>query len=139
MAVQKIKSGKQLLAQYTSFLTYISENDFPEAPTHGCFCRWFATNNEGVSVRQAQQTMERYMDSVKREMTDLLADTLAAGALKGRYNATITTLCLKNLCDWSDKHRADMAATADRWEDLIDGVCTSFCEADDKPEKPGKI
>ncbi len=140
MAGQKIRSGSQLLAQYTLFLTYVTENDFPLAPTHGCFCRWLATNNDGITVRQAQHTVEKYSQQVKKEMTNLLADTLAAGALKGRYNATITTLCLKNLCDWSDKQRVDTSGTSTgRWEDLIDGVYTDYREADDKVEETCEI
>ncbi len=131
----RIQSGIQLLARYTDFLVYVTENDFAEPPTHGCFCRWLSKQSGDISVKKARELLGKHLPEVKEQMMDLLADALSAGALKGKYNATITTLCLKNLCDWSDKHKGDSVGGFSRWEDMIDGLHTEFGKADDSAEK----
>ncbi len=134
-----IRNSNQLLDRYNEFLLYVTENDFTESPTHGCFCRWLARQDEGISVKKAQRIVSRFIPQVKKEMSELLADVLSAGALKGKYNATITTLCLKNLCDWSDKHKGENTAELIRWEELIDGLYTNIGETDDSHEEQGEI
>ncbi len=134
-----IRSSSQLLDRYTDFLLYVTENDFTESPTHGCFCRWLARQDEKLSVKKAQNLVARYIPTVKKEMTELLADVLSAGALKGKYNATITTLCLKNLCDWSDKHKTENTTELIRWEELIDGLYTNIGETNDSNEEQSEL
>ena len=115
---------KRLLQLWTDHCRHIAENGFTTVPTRTGFSHWLACRQEAcagqgeaaadkVTADKAATTAPKAAPlpdptapmsaALRREFERVRGDTLATGALLGKYQQTVTALALKNWCGWTDK------------------------------------
>lgn len=100
---KKFSSGEELISLWNDFCNEIIDNGFEKVPTQTAFCRWLAENYDAVNRRTIYNSLNDYFPTVKKEFERLQSDTIMAGGMLGKYNATMSIFGLKNWCNWKDK------------------------------------
>ena len=104
VAKRKIQSGEQFLQLFVDFVEYIELSNFDKLPSKREFQKFLHVNKSiDVDYSTIMTCLTEYYPDAKAVVTELQADTLAAGANKQRYNVTAAIFILKNWCLWSDR------------------------------------
>lgn len=102
------ESGDEVLNLFTEFCEELYCNDQSiYVPTKTDFCLWLK-NEKGFSCdrRTLYNTLNLYFPDIKKEFDEIRGDTLVNGAMRGKYQPTMTIFALKNWCAWTDKTEA---------------------------------
>ena len=109
----KFKSGKELIDIWKQYCEWIVENGYIEAPTQTAFCGWLEKNFEATDRKTIYNTLNKIFPDIKGEFERIRGDTVAAGAMLGKYQPTMSIFALKNWCGWKDQKNVDMDVVAD--------------------------
>ncbi len=103
------RSPAALLTAWRRFCDGIVADGYVTAPTDTAFIRAIAAEH-GCDEARVSRAIARHLPAVRDAVDSIRADTIAQGALAGKYPATVSTFVLKNQCGWADKpERADTA------------------------------
>ncbi len=110
---KKFKEGKHLVDLFAEFCEEIRGNMFLEVPTQTNFCRWLSRRFSPCDRKTIYNSLNEYFPTIKKEFEQLQSDTIAEGAMLGRYQPTMSIFALKNWCRWQDKPEAAPADSPD--------------------------
>ena len=97
------QSGEELIELWTEYCDEIAEQGYIQAPTQTDFCRWLKRRETPADAKTIYTTLNKYFPNIKAEFEKIRADTIAAGAMLGHYQQSITIFALKNWAGWTDK------------------------------------
>lgn len=103
-------SESDVMEKCEAWLKGIESNDFELVPTFSAFADY---------IRQPRADVHEWIrlhPVVGKSMRDMVADTLAAGAMKKAYESRIATFALKNWCGWDEQP----AKTASKSKEVAD-------------------
>lgn len=102
---KKFKNGDDLIDLFEEFCDEVKMN--PESiyiPSETDFCLWLRREkNFECDRRTIYNSLKKYFPAVKKDFEDIRANALVNGAMRGRYQPTMTIFALKNWCGWTDK------------------------------------
>ncbi|MBC8586061.1 DNA-packaging protein [Youxingia wuxianensis] len=104
---KRFQSGEELIELYQQFCIWVKENNFQTIPSQTRFCEWLTREYKATDRRTIYNALNKYFPNIKKEFEKLQADTMAEGAMIGRYNPTMTIFALKNWCEWKDKQEVE--------------------------------
>ena len=90
-------SENEVIAKCEEFLKKVEKADFETVPTFSAFADY---------IRQPRADMHEWVrlhPVASRQMRDMVADTIAAGAMHKAYEPRIATFALKNWCGWEEQ------------------------------------
>lgn len=96
------EDGKGLIKLYSDFCDEVIGNGFMTVPTETEFCRWLCKKGVSADRKTVYSTMNRYFPEIKKDFEKIRGDTIAQGAMLGKYKETMTIFALKHWCGWSD-------------------------------------
>jgi len=105
---RRFKSGKEIINLWMRYCDEISAEGYVRTPTQTDFSAWLAKNYQATDRRTIYNTLNKIFPEVKHDFDKIRADTIASGAMIGKYHATMTIFALKNWCGWEDKKSVDM-------------------------------
>lgn len=105
---RRFKSGKEIIDLWLQYCDEIKAEGYTRAPTQTDFSAWLAKNFKATDRRTIYNTLNKIFPEVKDDFDKIRADTIASGAMLGKYHATMTIFALKNWCGWEDKKSVDM-------------------------------
>lgn len=117
-------SEDEVIAKCEAFLKMVEKRDFDTVPTFSAFADY---------IKQPRADMHEWVrlhPVAARQMRDMVADTIAAGAMQKAYEARIATFALKNWCGWEEqpkktatksKEVADEKKAADKLQEWMAG------------------
>lgn len=109
---------KELIRLYAEFCDHIRENGFYTIPSQSAFCRYMRENYGGADRHTVYTSLNKYFPNIKKEFEELRSDTIAEGAMLGRYNSTMSIFALKHWCKWSDRAEDNGQAECEDLEPL---------------------
>ena len=89
-------SESDMISKCESFLKEV-ESTFEIVPTFSAFADY---------INQSRADMHEWVrlhPVAARQMRDMVADTIAAGAMRKAYESRIATFALKNWCGWEEQ------------------------------------
>lgn len=98
---RSFSSGEELTDRFEEFLDHIKAIDYADVPTKTNFAKWL-----DISRMSLYYSLKDYYPDAQAPYKDMLSDCLTEGAMRGKYDRTITIFTLKNWCDWSDKRES---------------------------------
>jgi len=117
-------SEDEVIKKCEAFLKSVENTDFSVVPTFSAFADY---------IKQSRADMHEWVrlhPVAARQMRDMVADTIAAGAMQKAYEARIATFALKNWCGWEEqpkktatksKEVADEKKAADKLQEWMAG------------------
>ena len=117
-------SEDEVIKKCEAFLKRVENTDFSIVPTFSAFADY---------IKQSRADMHEWVrlhPVAARQMRDMVADTIAAGAMQKAYEARIATFALKNWCGWEEqpkktatksKEVADEKKAADKLQEWMAG------------------
>lgn len=105
---KKFKDGKRLIELFRSFCEDIVMNDYDRIPSQTNFCKWLSVNYDGCDRKTIYSSLNQYFPTIKKDFEQIQSDTVAEGAMLGKYQPTMSIFVLKNWCRWGD--RAEVTA-----------------------------
>ena len=97
------QSGEELIELWTEYCDEIEAEGYAAVPTQTDFCRWLAKRETPADRKTIYTALNKYFPTIKSEFEKIRADTIAAGAMLGHYQQSITIFALKNWAGWTDK------------------------------------
>ena len=98
----KFESGQQLIDLWSDFCEEIAESEYRKVPTQTEFCRWLSVRFEETDRKTIYNYLNKYFPTIKATFESIQSDTIASGAMLGKYNSTMSIFGLKNWCGWGD-------------------------------------
>jgi len=99
---RSFSSAEAIAKAYTDFCNDIKakfdEGKPCQIPSKSNFAEW-----TGCDRRTVYLTMEKYYPAIKKQINDIMAETLVEGVSRGIWQPTIIIFALKNWCGWADK------------------------------------
>lgn len=92
-----------IIEMFRAFCDEIKTYGFLEIPSQTNFCRWLSRTYSDTDRKTIYNYLNKYFPTIKEEFERIQSDTVAEGAMLGRYNATMSIFVLKNWCSWGDK------------------------------------
>lgn len=89
---------EKMLEYYNSVIASFYGDEFPSFMTETGFA-----DKLGCDKRTLYNYFNNYFPHLKKEFEELRGETLAMGAMLGRYQSTMAIFAQKNWCDWKDK------------------------------------
>lgn len=89
--------ASKILAECERFLKNVEKHDYEIVPTFSAFADF---------IKQPRTDMHEWLrlhPVEGKQMRDMVADTIAAGAMKKAYESRIATFALKNWCGWEEQ------------------------------------
>ena len=86
-----------MISKCAAFLKSVAAQGYEIVPTFSAFADY---------IRQSRADMHEWVrlhPVASRQMRDMVADTIAAGAMRKAYEARIATFALKNWCGWEEQ------------------------------------
>ena len=90
-------SENEVISKCESFLKMVEGNGFSIVPTFSAFADY---------IKQPRADMHEWIrlhPVAGRQMRDMVADTIAAGAMQKAYESRIAAFALKNWCGWEEQ------------------------------------
>lgn len=90
-------SESDMISKCEAFLKSVESQGYEIVPTFSAFAD---------HIRQSRADMHEWVrlhPVASRQMRDMVADTIAAGAMRKAYEARIATFALKNWCGWEEQ------------------------------------
>ena len=99
------KSGDEVLNLFTEFCEELySDDQSIYVPSKTDFCLWLKNEkNFSCDRKTLYTTLSKYFPDIKKEFDEMRGDTLVNGAMRGKYQPTMTIFALKNWCGWADR------------------------------------
>ena len=94
-------SAKTILEKCEDFLKHVESTDFEIVPTFSAFA-----DHIGYSRAEVHEWLRTHPTEGK-QMRGMVADTIAAGAMKKAYEPRIASFALKNWCGWEEAPQKD--------------------------------
>ena len=94
-------SAKTMLRNCEDFLKHVEDSDFEIVPTFSAFA-----DHIGQSRAEMHEWLRLHVTEGK-QMRDMVADTIAAGAMKKAYEPRVASFALKNWCGWEEAPQKD--------------------------------
>ena len=99
---KRFESGEQLIELWEEFCNEIQDTEYTIVPTQTAFCKWLRENYKETDRRTIYNTLNKYFPTIKRDFERVQSDTVAQGAMLGKYQAVMSIFALKNWCGWGD-------------------------------------
>lgn len=99
---RRFESGAELLKLWEEFCNSISDTGYELVPTQTAFCKWLRENYHSADRKTIYNTLNKYFPSIKKDFERIQGDTIAQGAMLGKYQSTMSIFALKNWCNWGD-------------------------------------
>lgn len=112
---------KQLLELWTEFNADIRDGGFTTIPSQTAFCRYLRAKFGDCDRKTIYNSINKYFPNLKKEFERIQADTIAEGAMLGKYQTTMAIFALKNWCRWCD-NPALQEAIDEREVRIIDDI-----------------
>ena len=90
------KSADTILKKCEEWLKYVEDTEYEIVPTFSAFADYIDES------RSEMHTWLRLHPTEGKQMRSMVADTIAAGAMKKAYEPRIASFALKNWCGWED-------------------------------------
>ena len=90
-------SESDMISKCEAFLKSVEAQGYEIVPTFSAFADY---------IRQSRADMHEWVrlhPVASRQMRDMVADTIAAGAMRKAYEPRIATFALKNWCGWEEQ------------------------------------
>lgn len=90
-------SESDMISKCEAFLKSVEAQGYEIVPTFSAFADY---------IKQSRADMHEWVrlhPVASRQMRDMVADTIAAGAMRKAYEARIATFALKNWCGWEEQ------------------------------------
>lgn len=102
------ESEDELIELFAEFCEQIHRSDKSiYIPSKTDFCLWLKNEKDFACDRRTlYNALNIYFPDVKKEFDAVRADTLVNGAIRGKYQPTMTIFALKNWCGWADRTEA---------------------------------
>lgn len=87
----------EVIGKCEDFLKKVEQGDFDIVPTFSAFADY---------IKQSRADMHEWVrlhPVAAHQMRDMVADTIAAGAMQKAYESRIATFALKNWCGWEEQ------------------------------------
>lgn len=94
--------GQRLIDLWSTFCEEIAESEYSKVPTQTEFCRWLSLRYEETDRKTIYNYLNKYFPTIKAEFEQIQSDTIASGAMLGKYQSTMSIFGLKNWCGWGD-------------------------------------
>ena len=99
---RRLESGEALLKLWDEFCCQICDSGYELVPTQTAFCKWLRENYKDTDRRTIYNSLHRYFPEIKKDFERIQGDTVAQGAMLGKYQSTMSIFALKNWCNWGD-------------------------------------
>lgn len=134
----KKTSPAEILECFDDFCVYIVNTGFVRLPTKTNFISYVReTGRLDIDRATFYRYLSDFCDTLKRDIDELVSDTLAEGAALGKYNSTMTIFCLKNWCGWSDG-RQEISATVQQSAEVTASSQLLKALLEDNTERKGQ-
>ena len=120
----KFKNGEHLIALWEEFCRSIADDGYITVPTQTAFCRWLEGHFEKTDRKTIYNSLNKIFPNIKETFERIQSDTVATGAMLGKYQQTMSIFALKNWCGWTDKletrnENVDMTSVAAEVERMV--------------------
>ena len=131
---RKFASKEELIDLFQNFCEEISEKGYLVVPTQTEFSRWLSYHYADTDRRTIYNYLNKYFPDIKGMFEQIQSDTVAAGAMLGKYNSTMSIFALRNWCDWGDG-KQEISATVTKTSEIA--VSSTILKAllDDNTQK----
>jgi hypothetical protein len=119
---KSFENEDELIRLWTEYNVEIRANGYIDVPTRSAFCERLTENHKSVDRKTIYTSITKYFPNIKKDFLDILSDTLATGAMLGKYNSTMTIFALKNWSDWKDKQEIEQDINAKGLEVTINVI-----------------
>jgi hypothetical protein len=89
-------SANTILKKCEEFLKYVEDTEFEIVPTFSAFAD---------HIQESRAEMHEWLrlhPTEGKQMRNMVADTIAAGAMKKAYESRVASFALKNWCGWEE-------------------------------------
>ena len=108
------KNGDDILYAWKKYCNEIADSGYSTTPTQTSFARWLEQElGEECDRRTIWASINKYYPEIKKEFEQVRGETVAEGAMLGKYQPTMSIFALKNWCGWKDQKSVDMDVAAD--------------------------
>ena len=99
---RRFESAEDFIELWDEFCCEICDSGYEIVPTQTAFCKWLRENYKATDRRTIYNALNRYFPTIKKEFEKIQSDTVAQGAMVGKYQSTMSIFALKNWCNWGD-------------------------------------
>ena len=98
----------EMIRLFSEFNEEVINDGFVVVPTQTEFCRWLGRNYEKTDKKTIYNTLNKIFPDIKKQFEQIQSDTVATGAMLGKYQPTMSIFVLKNWCKWKDRNEVDV-------------------------------